>query len=67
MTSIRSQIPCLAALALAATSALAGDITQPTSPAPAPPRETLTDDWFGAGSTLREQGVNLTGLLAQFY
>ena len=66
MTSIRSRIPCLA-LALAATSVYAGDITPPASPTLAPPRETLTDDWFGAGSTLREHGVNLTGSLAQFH
>ena len=30
-------------------------------------RETLTNDWFGAGPRMRENGVNLTASLTQFY
>jgi porin len=30
-------------------------------------RTTLTDDWFGSGSTMREYGVNFSGSLTQFY
>ena len=67
MTLIRSRILCLAPLALAAKPAHAGDAMPPASPTPAPVSETLTNDWFGAGSTLREHGINLTGSLAQFY
>ena len=69
MTSIRSRIPGLAALALAAASAHAGDAAPPVSPtpAPAPIRETLTDDWFGAGPAMREHGVVFSGALTQFY
>lgn len=67
MTMIRSRILCLAAFTLAAASTHAGETTQPASPTSVPIRATLTDDWFGAGSTLREHGVNLTGSLAQFY
>ena len=67
MTSIRSRIPCLAAFALAAAAAHGGDATQPVSPTPAAVRETLTDDWFGAGPAMREHGVVFSGALTQFY
>jgi porin len=30
-------------------------------------RETLTDDWFGYGSSLRDHGVSFNGSLTQFY
>jgi porin len=30
-------------------------------------RDTLTADWFGSGASLREQGINFTGSLANFY
>ena len=30
-------------------------------------RTTLTDNWFGSGSTMREYGVNFGGSLTQFY
>ena len=30
-------------------------------------RTTLTDDWFGTGTTLREHGIGFSGSLTQFY
>lgn len=30
-------------------------------------RETLTDDWFGTGTTLRDHGIGFSGSLTQFY
>ena len=62
MKTILPQLLCLAA-----SAAFAGDATPAKSDHPTLHRETLTDDWFGAGPAMRDQGINLSGSLTQFY
>jgi len=56
-------------LCLAASGALAGtaDPSAPASARSIPEGETLTGDWFGTGSVMRDRGISLTGSLTNFY
>lgn len=71
MPAIRSNLPCLVALVLAAAAACAGDTAQPapltTGGDSFFERATLTDDWFHADPAMREHGVIFSGALTQFY
>jgi hypothetical protein len=51
---------------VAADEATAIDSSQ-TIPKSLWQRPTLTDDWFGYGTTMRDHGVSFSGSLTQFY
>ncbi len=62
----------LAAQEEAAPSSTMGGETTPTISAPAPPpgwleRDTLTGDWGGARTWLKEHGITIKPRLTQFY
>lgn len=50
-----------------AVSVLVANLLQATPGFAAEAEDTLTGDWFGAGQTLREQGVYASGGVTQFY
>ncbi len=51
----------------AAENATADDIGQEPASKSLWQRETLTDDWFGYGSSMRDHGINFNGSVMQFY